>query len=402
MDCDKIFNADYATSKKPKYIKDEPIREYSIYIEPHKDENAIKLGEQCVKEMTDNFIADFEKNDAFVKTHGGNVDLMCHVSTLYKISGKIYVSYYANESTGEEDPKYQVARIAFCDENDASNMTILDVQKVGDTLGDKTVDRVYDTIMMYEGGDLIYVLWTASLDGKYYRLVRTFNIKTNEFGDVKVNRLKVGNIINDFCTSGIESAFAENDILQKVMFSDIGIMQKLSYRIENGKTYYYTGAYSGYLTFIIKTTDFITWEYVATPDFINFSVWENATYVLEDKVFYFVRQRDCNQGFLTYYDLVNKQWHKPALISDCQSRSDFFYYRNELYLVNAPLNRESIAISRIDVNNIDNIKPIVFANFKSSIFYPFVRLYGDDLYISYTVDRKHIRLTKINLLNYIK
>lgn len=301
MDCDKIFNADYATSKKPKYIKDEPIREYSIYIEPHKDENAIKLGEQCVKEMTDNFIADFEKNDAFVKTHGGNVDLMCHVSTLYKISGKIYVSYYANESTGEEDPKYQVARIAFCDENDTSNMTILDVQKVGDTLGDKTVDRVYDTIMMYEGGDLIYVLWTASLDGKYYRLVRTFNIKTNEFGDVKVNRLKVGNIINDFCTSGIESAFAENDILQKVMFSDIGIMQKLSYRIENGKTYYYTGAYSGYLTFIIKTTDFITWEYVATPDFINFSVWENATYVLEDKVFYFVRQRDCNQGFLTYY-----------------------------------------------------------------------------------------------------
>lgn len=36
------------------------------------------------------------------------------------------------------------------------------------------------------------------------------------------------------------------------MYSDIGIMQKISSRTENGEVYYYTGAYSGDHTFIIK------------------------------------------------------------------------------------------------------------------------------------------------------
>ena len=53
-------------------------------------------------------------------------------------------------------------------------------------------------------------------------------------------------------------------------------------------------------TAIIKSKDLVTWEYVSQPDFINDSKWENATYVLGDKVFYFVRQLDNNKsGFLT-------------------------------------------------------------------------------------------------------
>ena len=39
------------------------------------------------------------------------------------------------------------------------------------------------------------------------------------------------------------------------MFSDIGIMQKLTTRTENGETWYYTGAYSGYFNCIIKSRD---------------------------------------------------------------------------------------------------------------------------------------------------
>ena len=38
---------------------------------------------------------------------------------------------------------------------------------------------------------------------------------------------------------------------------------------------------------------------------------------------------------------------------------------------------------------------------KESLFYPFVSVYGDDAYISYTVARKHIRLSKFKLTNYI-
>ena len=89
------------------------------------------------------------------------------------------------------------------------------------------------------------------------------------------------------------------------------------------------------------------------------------------------------------------------MIADCQSRADFFLYPDNLYLVNAPLNREGIAITKIDLNDLTKIEPIAFADLKTSIFYPFVRVYGDELYLSYTVARKHIRLTKIDLKNYV-
>ena len=37
-----------------------------------------------------------------------------------------------------------------------------------------------------------------------------------------------------------------------------------------------------------------------------------------------------------------------------------------------------------------------------SMFYPYMDVYGDEAYLSYTIDRKHIRLTKFNLLNYMR
>lgn len=94
-------------------------------------------------------------------------------------------------------------------------------------------------------------------------------------------------------------------------------MQKLSWRIENGKKYYYTGTYSGDFTAIIKSKDLITWEYVSKPDFINDSKWENATYVLGDRVYYFVRQQDTNKcGFLTAYNILSDIWDTPVEIED--------------------------------------------------------------------------------------
>ena len=187
------------------------------------------------------------------------------------------------------------------------------------------------------------------------------------------------------------------------MYSDIGIMQKLSTREENGVLYYYTGTYSGDFTCIIKSTDLITWEYVAQPDFINDSKWENATYVLEDKIYYFVRQQDTNKyGFLTYYDLKTKKWAKPVEIYDCQSRSDFIVYNNNLYLFHAPIDREHIAVVEIDTQNIANSRVVLQAKMHTSCFYPFVQYYRNkELAMSYTDSRKHIRLAEFTLSKYL-
>lgn len=224
-----------------------------------------------------------------------------------------------------------------------------------------------------------------------------------KLGEIGVNKFKVGDTVNDFSSSGIRSALAENGIPCKKMYSDIGIMQKLSCRVENGEVYYYSGTYSGDFTAIIKSKDLIEWEYVSQPDFINNSKWENATYVFKDKVYYFVRQQDeSNCGFLTYYDLTAKKWAKPIEIYDCQSRSDFIVYNGELYLFHAPIDRQHIGITKIDTDNFIDSRVILQADMKSSCFYPFIQYFKDgELAMSYTVDRRHIRLAKFTLSKYI-
>ena len=108
------------------------------------------------------------------------------------------------------------------------------------------------------------------------------------------------------------------------------------------------------------------------------------------------------QGFLTCYDLNKGEWETPCLIRDTQSRSDFIVYGGELYLIHAPIDRNGFGIVKIDRSNLSKSEVVLVAEIKESMFYPFVDVYGDDVYISYTIDRKHIRLSKFNLQNYIK
>ena len=191
----------------------------------------------------------------------------------------------------------------------------------------------------------------------------------------------------------------------KKTYSDIGIMQKLSTRVENGDTYYYTGAYSGDFTCIIKSRDLVTWEYVSAPDFVNKSQWENATYVIGDRVFYFVRQYDepeHNYGFLTVYDILADKWETSVLLADCQSRGDFILYHGELYLVHAPHDREHIGLVHINTEDIAKSETVFQAKMQSSCFYPFLQyIEGDTLAMSYTVNREHIRIAKFDLSKYI-
>ncbi len=393
-----IFSKNLETSKPEKFIPDSPIRDYTVCIRPDRDNEAKKRGDELVEIIKSNIIADFEKNEAYCAKHTDeHIDMMVHVSTFIIKNGFIYMTYYANTGTSAEDPTMQEARFAICPESDPSDMTISVIQKVGDTLDGKRIDRVYDTILLEKDDDTLYILWTASADGLYYRFYRTYTISTSTLGAIYPNRFKVGEVTNDFSASGIVTALSENGLGHKTMFSDIGIMQKLSTRLENGETWYYTGAYSGYFNCIIKSRDFITWEYVASPDFINLSHWENAVYVIGDKCWYFVRQDECMQGFLTYYDLSTGKWAAPILIRDAQSRSDFIFNNGELYLIHAPIDRDGFGIVRVDQNAPENSKPIAVCQMKSSLFYPFARIYGDRVYMSYTIARKHIRLVSFGI-----
>ncbi|MBQ7045027.1 MAG: hypothetical protein IJN65_00880 [Clostridia bacterium] len=385
-----VFTDDCTTSKELKITEGAPIADMVRTIAAGETEN----GKAFANEITDCFISDFEKPG----------DKMAHVSTFLVVDGTVYMSYYANTKEPSEDPKNQTARLVYALTDDIDNKTFVDLQTTGDMVGDKAIDMVYDTILMKKDNDTIYIMWTArTSEGNYYRFYCPFSLSTKTLGKIGVNRFKVGNTVNDFSVSGIKSALAENEIPCKKMYSDIGIMQKLSSRVENGKTYYYTGTYSGDFTCIIKSDDLITWEYVSQPDFINDSKWENATYVLGDKVYYFVRQQDTNKcGFLTAYNLLTKTWDVPVEIEDCQSRGDFIYYKDNLYLFHAPIDREHIGIAKIDTENIAGSSIVLQAKMHTSCFYPFVQYCENgELAMSYTVARKHIRLAKFTLSKYL-
>ncbi len=389
-----IFSSDIVPENPLVETEGRPIADVARTITSEVSEETVKKGDAFAKEIADCFVADFEKTG----------DKMAHVSTFIVIDGYVYMTYYANTKEPSEDPKNQTARLVYAPIDDIENKTFIDLQTTGDKVSDKTIDMVYDTILMQKDSDTIYIMWTARItEGNYYRFYCPFTLSTKTLGEVGVNRFKVGNTVNDFSFSGIRNALAAEGKPCKKMYSDIGIMQKLSSRVENGETYYYTGTYSGDFTAIIKSKDLITWEYVSQPDFINDSKWENATFVLEDKVFYFVRQQDGNKsGFLTFYDLNTCKWEKPVEIYDCQSRSDFIIYKGEMYLFHAPIDREHIGVVKIDRENIANSEVVLQANMQSSCFYPFIQYYKDgELAMSYTVDRKHIRLARFVLSNYL-
>ncbi len=395
------------TVKKSIFTPDIPTDKPEVVIPKEKLENpaatllvadaapaVFEKGERFAEEIAERFFADFENKET---------DKMVHVSTFKMIGGNVYMSYYANTAGDEEDPHHQTARFVFCPEGEPENITFFDILTVGDEICGEPVSLVYDTIFAEIDENTVYILWTAKVGDRYYRLYRPFYVKEKKLGEIGVNRFTVGGVTNDFSTTGMVAAFAANDMAHKVMYSDIGIMQKFTTRVENGTTYYYTGAYSGDLNMIVKSRDFITWEFVAAPDFPTASKWENATYVIGDLVYYFVRQHDEEKcGFLTVYDLEKKTWTQPVLIEDCQSRSDFIVYQGELYLVNAPIDREHIGIVRIDQSDIRKSAFVLIADMHGSCFYPYVTyLRGGELAMSYTVSRKHIRLAEFTLSNYL-
>lgn len=399
-----VFKEDLGDESRFEILPGQPIEAPAAFLRVGRDPEALARGEAFAREIEENFVADFEKSEeAFRAGRADAWDKMAHVSTFFVKDGILYVSYYANTKEPSEDPLNQTARLAFCPLSEPEKMTWLDLGAAGDTLDGRRVDMVYDTILMPKDEDTLYLLWTARVEGNYYRLFRPFSLSKKTLGETRVNRFRVGKITNDFSASGIRSALAAAGIPGKRMFSDIGIMQKLSFRIENGKKVYYTGAYSGDFNCIIKSADLETWEYVAQPDFPNDSKWENAVYVLEDKVYYFVRQQDDNPaGFLTAYDLETGTWERPVEIEDCQSRGDFLFYQGGLYLFHAPVDREHIGIVRIDTGDLSGSREIVTAKMKTSCFYPYAAFFPDGRAgFSYTVARKHIRLSRFDPDRYL-
>lgn len=345
--------------------------------------NGLKFKEEIETPLTD-----------FKKTG----DLMVHVSTISIVNDIMYCTYYANTRTAQEDPSKHTARFVYAPLNNLSNKTFIDLQDVGENFDGKTVNEIYDTILLRKDSNTLYLMWTAKLDNDYYRLYRTFDISSKTLSQVFYNTFKVSNSSERWNITNMKTLLNNAQVPYKPFSGDIGIMQKISSRIENGITYYYTGVYCGTFTCIAKSSDLVTWEFVAKPDDNLSPQWENAVYVLNNLVYYFGRrEKQFNTSFLITYNLNNNTWSQPIFVNDCQSRSDFIYTNNKLYLIHAPKDRYHLSLMEINTENIARSTEIQTARCLHSCFYPFIIEYNNEYYISYTDTRLRIYVSKFTI-----
>lgn len=337
-------------------------------------------------------------------------DKMVHVSTFCIINDVLYATYYVNTINYGETPSEHTARFVICPMNTISDSstykyydlcytkTVAETNEIQEILiNGKHIDYLYDIVLLHKDDNTLFLAWTCTLDGNYYRVYKTYNINTQSFSNIAINKFKVFDTIVDFSSNDLNDVFAKYNIEHKPLAGDIGIMQKLSSRTENGVVYYYTGMYIGQFNCIIKSTDLMTWEFVSIPSFENKSQWENAVYIKNDKAFYFCRQQyDTPYAFLTWFDLSTNKWHSPIYINDGQSRYDFIEYNNKLYLIHSPMDRNHLAIMLIDEDNLIRSKDVQVAQVPDYL-YPYMQKYKGELYISFTNSRQHIYVSKFTI-----
>ncbi|MDT2909148.1 BppU family phage baseplate upper protein [Lactococcus lactis] len=369
---------DNAKSVRLPLVQETYEQEVSSYL------NGIQLSDQIMKP-----IADFAMSG----------DYMTHVSSFAMINNVVYMAFYVNKIRYSENPEEHTAVFRYANMNDLTTITNVELLDIGNVYDNKTVTAIYDTVVLKKEDDdnVLYLVFTARLNNEYYLLYRTFTISTNTLSPINKCKFTVGNVTNDFSISGMKTGLNANNIEYKEFSSDVSFMQKLSTRIENGVTYYYTGIGVLDFCFIAKSKDLINWEYVSQPTFNHLAKYEPAVYVKGDYVYYLCREDfSSSYAFLAKYDLIKNTWSVPVNIPDCQSRSMFFENNGGIYFVHAPKDRNHIAIGLVNETNLDQSHDISNA-WVDDIFYPYVLKSGDKLYLSATKSRKQIYLSEISL-----
>lgn len=341
--------------------------------------NGIKLAQDL-----NNHLADFAKPG----------DKMVHVSTFCKAEDNLYVSYYANTRTSVEDPSKQTARLVYAPFSDLTHQTYIDVADVGQDYNGKSIDAIYDSVILKTSDDSYFIYaFTAKIGENYTMLYRRFDTKEKSLSKIFEMSFSTKNSKLPFTTSNIHDALADIGIDYPYRNNDISFMQNISTHIEDGTIYYYTGIGIFDFCMIIKSSDLIHWQFVTTPSFTYEPVWEGSAYIVEDSLYYFCRQETSSYAILAKYDLNLGTWTQPISVPDAQSRYCFFLWEDNLYLVHSPYDRNHLSLMMIDKNKLDQSHEVATA-IVNDCFYPFVQNINGQMYMSFTQSRQHIWLSR--------
>lgn len=324
--------------------------------------------------------------------------LMVHCSSFCIINDIVYLIYLNNTTNTGETPRYININLAVFSLNDMNNISYYPIASIGDNILGGTITEQYDAFIYYDGVDL-HILWNCKIDNSQFTILHTtFDINTLTISTITKCNITSGTYSEIFTAGGIKTLFRKAGIPLNVDFSS-HICFSINTNLYNGY-YYFTICVDKGFTCILKSNDFINFEYVSQPNFKHHAQFETSSYILGNYLYLCIRQEySYGNSILTRYDLVNNVWDTPYYINDAQSRSCFIYTNSSLYLVHSKDNRNSISVLKIDTSNIINSYEIE-NTYKEKYFYPFVFKYNNTIYMSVTNDRKSIYFGEITLEHY--
>lgn len=273
---------------------------------------------------------------------------------LHQASTKLYIASIANQvNTGDNATDINCfVRLQILQGNTSGiiNMPILStttIAKNGDVVGGKTIISGAGVPNAYLISDTLHIIWSAQgNDGLWYTMHNTVNCLTDVIGTPEI------------CT--MESGLMNSAKIAAHLGRTDNAMVSMNGTLTSFGGYYYSAAVCFDLWqkgAILRTTDFINWEFAKEPVFTGISPkaqWEISLGTLGSFMYMAMRQieldtsADVNPIILAKLDasLNVVDWVE---VPSCTSRPEFYLKgTTELYLVFPTDNRQNSVLLLID------------------------------------------------------
>lgn len=309
---------------------------------------------KAYKMLTENEFDLFQAGD----TYGHDATLVHH----YDLT-KLYCVYCANQVTTGDSATYVNAFVRL----QKISCTLLGVvgpidstitvAKNGDVVGGKTITSGAGVPNAFLIGNILHILWSAQCsDNIWYEMHCAYDCSTDTLGTPEI------------CT--MDSGLMTCQTIATHLGLTVNGMISMNASIASFNSQYYACACSG-TSFpagaILRTTDFVNWEFVFTPSFGDLTSeanYEGALGALSGYLYLALRQsdtdatQDLNPLFLIKID-TSHNVVDVVTVPSCQSRPSFFMRgTTELYLAYPVDNRLSTTLLKIGTYDLKDSVPL--------------------------------------------
>ena len=304
-----------------------------------------------------------------------------HQSMTVLKGGKGYTIFTANNVTMKEYDCHTFARFAVYDIEEPEKAKFYTVAAMGEN-GNIIIDGVASLTSLVDNGENIVCHCYGFVGGVITEFRRIFDIESESFGELEVCKIVHNGKEYDFTNKTIAELFGAEYGLTEV-YSEIGIGPYFKYNDE-----WYTWAYTGSSRFcgiLLKTRDFLKFEFVMIPDECRGTKCEIIPYLFKDCM-YVAFRRDYNFQRLEVvkYDMKTLTPLESIVLRDTSMRPYFYEYKDRLFLLHSPFVRMNTSIVELSAERrFLNSRPLAsIENFH--ICTPCPVVYNNELYLTFS------------------